>query len=129
VLLIDEFVAQEMMTGNYQLRATNGSIAIHGHCHQKALYGTDSLKSIYRNAQLNFQEIPSGCCGMAGSFGYEKEHYQISKKIGEDVLFPAVEKLKDTHTIVANGFSCRHQIEHFTGTKAKHWVQTVSIKD
>ena len=105
------------------------AVAIHGHCHQKALYGTTALKSIYRHTSVNCQEIPSGCCGMAGSFGYEQEHYDISRKIGEEVLFPAVNQLKDSHTIVANGFSCRHQIQHFTGVKARHWVQTVKINN
>jgi Fe-S oxidoreductase len=129
VLLIDEFVANELSSGDYKLRVTAHNIAIHGHCHQKALYGIGALKGIYQQAQVSINEIPSGCCGMAGSFGYENEHYEISKKIGEEILFPAVEKLKDQCTVVANGFSCRHQIEHFTGTTAKHWVETVIIDD
>src|SRR5690606_29442794 len=70
-----------------------------------------------------FAEIPSGCCGMAGSFGYEKEHYELSEKIGREILFPAIEKLDDSAEVVACGFSCRHQIEHFTGRKAKHFVE------
>lgn len=128
VVPIDQFVAAEIETGKYGLETVNGAVAIHGHCHQKALYGTGALKTIYGSAGVNCQEIPSGCCGMAGSFGYEKEHYDISRKIGEEILFPAVEKLKNSHTVVANGFSCRHQIRHFTGVSAKHWVETVKVR-
>ena len=62
---------------------------------------------------------------MAGSFGYEKEHYTLSEKIGEEILFPRVRAMKEGITLVANGFSCRHQIEHFTGVKPKHWVEVV----
>jgi hypothetical protein len=65
---------------------------------------------------------------MAGSFGYETEHYEISRKIGEGILFPAVKSMKPGTTLVANGFSCRHQIEHFTGIKPKHWVEVIRAK-
>ena len=73
------------------------------------------------------EEIPSGCCGMAGSFGYEKEHYEISEKIGEEILFPAIRAAGKDSILIANGFSCRHQIEHFTQVKAKHWVEVVEV--
>jgi len=127
VVMIDVFLADEIDAGNLdvEFESTVGDIAVHGHCHQKALYGTNSMKAIYNTTNNHVHEIPSGCCGMAGSFGYEKEHYELSKKIGEAVLFPAVEKYKNDRTIVACGFSCRHQIEHFTGVKPKHWVETV----
>ncbi len=128
VVLIDEFVSGAMKSKSLRLKVAKDAVAIHGHCHQKALYGTSALKNILGSAEIACQEIPSGCCGMAGSFGYEKEHYQISQKIGEETLFPAVEKLKQSHLIIANGFSCRHQIEHFTGVKAKHWVAAVSLQ-
>ncbi len=131
VKMIDVFLSEEMESGRLkiELESIPEAVAIHGHCHQKALYGSTALKSIYRHTSVHCQEIPSGCCGMAGSFGYEQEHYDISRKIGEEVLFPAVNQLKDSHTIVANGFSCRHQIQHFTGVKPRHWVQTVKIKN
>ena len=70
-------------------------------------------------------EIPSGCCGMAGSFGYEKEHYDLSMKIGEMVLFPAVREAKETTVITAPGTSCRHQIKDGTGKKAMHPVEVL----
>ena len=66
--------------------------------------------------------IPSGCCGMAGSFGYEKEHYELSMKIGELVLFPSVRNSDDSTILAAPGTSCRHQIKHGTGKKALHTV-------
>jgi FAD/FMN-containing dehydrogenase/Fe-S oxidoreductase len=128
VVLIDDFVAAALESESVKLQVNGDAVAIHGHCHQKALYGTTALRNIYAKTTVGCHEIPSGCCGMAGSFGYEKEHYQISKKIGEDVLFPAIEKLKGSHLIVANGFSCRHQIQHFTGVRARHWVETVSLQ-
>ena len=74
---------------------------------------------------LVVDDVDSGCCGMAGSFGYEREHYEISRKIGEDRLFPAIRALDEATEIVACGFSCRHQIEHFTGRQARHWVEAV----
>ncbi|MEL6922419.1 MAG: FAD-linked oxidase C-terminal domain-containing protein [Bacteroidota bacterium] len=102
----------------------DASVLLHGHCHQKALFGTAALKTIFSFLTgVKVEEIPSGCCGMAGSFGYEKEHYDISKKIGEQVLFPAI-RMAEGHTpIIANGFSCRHQIADFTDRRAKHWVE------
>ncbi len=124
---IEEFVAPHLKSHDFKLQPNCETVAIHGHCHQKALYGTGAIKDIYQKAGVHCHEIPSGCCGMAGSFGYEKEHYQISEKIGQEILFPAVEEMKNTHTIVANGFSCRHQIEHFTGTRALHWVETIAL--
>jgi len=129
VVLIDDFVADELSKNNMKLKPINDHFTIHGHCHQKALYGTTALKTIYQKAGIQGEEIPSGCCGMAGSFGYEKEHYDISHKIGKEVLFPSVKRLKPNDTLVANGFSCRHQIAHFTGVKARHWVETVSIEN
>jgi len=131
VIMIDVFLSAESDIGNInvEFESTVGDVAIHGHCHQKALYGTSSMKAIYDKTANKAEEIPSGCCGMAGSFGYEKEHYELSKKIGELVLFPAVEKLKYNKEIVACGFSCRHQIEHFTGVKPKHWIQTIKANE
>ena len=127
VMMIDVFLAREIQRGNMnkKLHSVAGHLSIHGHCHQKALFGTGSMKNSMVPNGCSIDEIPSGCCGMAGAFGYEKEHYALSEKIGEEILFPAVRSLKAGTTVVANGFSCRHQIEHFTGTRAKHWVEVV----
>jgi len=86
------------------------------------------MKSLLSKSNHIVREIPSGCCGMAGSFGYETEHYDLSSKMGESVLFPAVRSMKEGTTLVANGFSCRHQIEHFTGVKPRHWVEVIKVK-
>ncbi|MFT7489068.1 MAG: Fe-S oxidoreductase, partial [Candidatus Promineifilaceae bacterium] len=74
---------------------------------------------------LEVAEIPSGCCGMAGSFGYEKEHYEVSCKVGEETLLPAVRSAGADTEIIACGFSCRHQIKDLAGREAKHWVECV----
>lgn len=131
VMMIDKFLEKAFREG--QLPNTIATkvqdVLIHGHCHQKALYGTAGMKSILAKTGTSVAEIPSGCCGMAGSFGYEKEHYTLSQKIGESVLFPAVNAADANTAIVACGFSCRHQIEHFTGKKAKHWVEIFEVKN
>jgi FAD/FMN-containing dehydrogenase/Fe-S oxidoreductase len=127
VMMIDVFLADELEKGRFdvQFEPVSNALAIHGHCHQKALYGTSAMKRLLRDSAREVQEIPSGCCGMAGSFGYEKEHYTLSEKIGNEILFPTVEKLKSEHEIVACGFSCRHQIRHFTSATPKHFVEAV----
>lgn len=98
-------------------------LLLHGHCHQKALVGTAGTVQVLKQlAGTNVQLLDSGCCGMAGSFGYE--HYEMSMKIGERVLFPAVRQ--HSSAIIAPGFSCRHQIHHGTGKHALHpmeWLQ------
>ena len=130
VMMIDAFLESEIGKGRLdkKFESIAGDILIHGHCHQKALYGTSGMNTLLKGTTHAVSEIPSGCCGMAGSFGYEQEHYGISQKIGDSILFPAVKSKKDGTTVVANGFSCRHQIEHFTGVKPKHWVEVVRAK-
>ncbi|MEN8203734.1 MAG: FAD-linked oxidase C-terminal domain-containing protein [Bacteroidota bacterium] len=99
-------------------------LKLHGHCQQKSIASTAptlKLLSIPDNYQVN--EIPSGCCGMAGSFGYEKEHFDLSMKVGELVLFPAVREAAEDMLIAAPGTSCRHQIHDGTGKKALHPVE------
>ncbi|MCB0687752.1 MAG: FAD-binding protein [Saprospiraceae bacterium] len=98
-------------------------IYLHGHCHEKSLYGTQSTKEILSLCGASIHEFNSGCCGMAGAFGYEKEHYELSEKIGRSRLFDEIEKLPKDVILIADGFSCRHQIEHFTGRKAKFWTE------
>ena len=102
------------------------SILLHGHCQQKAVGSlADSVKVLSFPAQYKVETISSGCCGMAGSFGYEKEHYEVSMNIGELVLFPTVRTNKDTCTIAAPGTSCRHQIKDGTGVHALHTVEVL----
>ena len=124
--IIEEFLKQELAAGNIrkdQFTTEAATIKIHGHCHQKALSNTARTFDIL-NIPENYKVtiIPSGCCGMAGSFGYEKEHYEISMRIGENSLFPAIRKSKEGTIISANGTSCRHQIKDGTGRIAQHPV-------
>jgi Fe-S oxidoreductase len=124
--IIEEFLKKEIALGNIkpeQFISESKTIKIHGHCHQKALSNTAvtfDVLNLPKNYKVSI--IPSGCCGMAGSFGYEKEHYEVSMNIGEQTLFPAVRKASKETIISANGTSCRHQILDGTKRRAKHPV-------
>jgi FAD/FMN-containing dehydrogenase/Fe-S oxidoreductase len=126
-LLVDEFVAREAGLGNIRSDAfvsDSRQIKLHGHCHQKALASlTPTVKMLELPQNYRVQLIPSGCCGMAGSFGYEKEHFDLSMKIGGLVLFPAVRSAPADTLIAAPGTSCRHQIKDGTGRIAHHPVE------
>jgi Fe-S oxidoreductase len=124
--LIEEFIQQEIALGNItseQFTKDSKTIKFHGHCHQKALANQSSSFAIL-NLPKHYKVtiIPSGCCGMAGSFGYEKEHFDISMQIGEQTLFPAIRNASEEILISANGTSCRHQIKDGTQRKALHPV-------
>lgn len=127
VLLFEEFIAAEIEKGhisNENFTENKQHILLHGHCQQKAIASTEPSKimlSLPRNYHVT--EIPSGCCGMAGSFGYEKEHYKLSMQIGEMVLFPAVRAAADNYVISAPGTSCRHHIKDGTGKTALHPIE------
>ncbi len=122
--LIEEFLSMELQRGEIHSGLfTNEArkVKIHGHCHQKALSNqkvTFDILNLPKNYEVTI--ISSGCCGMAGSFGYEEEHYEISMQIGELKLFPAVRKSSEDTIIAANGTSCRHQIYDGTKRQAKH---------
>jgi FAD/FMN-containing dehydrogenase/Fe-S oxidoreductase len=125
--LIEEFLASEIDNGKISSQSFTNKlerIRMHGHCFQKALSSLVPLKKIL-SLPKNYTvlNIPSGCCGMAGSFGYEKEHYDLSMKIGELVLFPTIRQENQETIISASGTSCRHQITDGTGRKAKHPVE------
>ena len=126
-LLFDEFIEREIEKGNIkseQFTDAEKSIKLHGHCHQKAIASmqpTVSMLTLPEN--YNVEEIQSGCCGMAGTFGYEKDHYELSMKIGELVLFPEVRKSDAATLIAAPGTSCRQQIKDGTGIKAFHPIE------
>lgn len=125
----DEFLAHliEKEEFNLPLETKEQTIQLHGHCHQKALVGTAAtLKVLNALPGAQVFEIPSGCCGMAGSFGYEKEHYTISLQIGELALFPAIRKSTSDTITVADGVSCRSQIEDGTGRHAIHLAELVA---
>lgn len=125
---IEVFLDREIREGRLEARfvSTAERIAVHGHCHQKALTGMEPLRNILSTLPgVRIEELDTGCCGMAGSFGYEKEHYEISMRIGEERLFPTLRSLPPGTAVIACGFSCRHQIADATGIRAHHWVETV----
>ena len=127
--LIEEFLLGLHQTGRLglPLRAGVTSVLLHGHCHQKALVGSSpSLQLLRLLPGARVEEVDSGCCGMAGSFGYEKEHYEMSLAIGERRLFPAIRAADPACEIVAAGVSCRQQIAHGTGRRAKHLVEVLA---
>ena len=124
--MIEEFLKKDISAGNIleeSFTSEKRILKIHAHCHQKAMSNSAVTFDIL-NFPKNYKPtiISSGCCGMAGSFGYEKEHYAVSMKIGEQSLFPAVRKAAEETIIAANGTSCRHQITDGTKRSAKHPV-------
>lgn len=125
--VIDEFLVREILADNIkpgQFTDQKKNLVLHGHCHQKSLSSNSfSTKLLSFPRNYTVEVIPSGCCGMAGSFGYEAEHYAVSQQIGELVLFPAIRKLDGETIIAAPGTSCRHQIADGTGRKALHPVE------
>ncbi len=128
-LLFEEFICREVEKGKITSDMFTGKplkILLHGHCQQKAIASTTpTIRMLSLPSGYSVEEIPSGCCGMAGAFGYEKEHYDLSMKIGEMVLFPAVREAAASTVIVAPGTSCRHQIADGTGKKALHPVEVM----
>jgi FAD/FMN-containing dehydrogenase/Fe-S oxidoreductase len=125
---IDEFLNALLNTNKWPKDFKNEKkhLKLHGHCHQKALVTTKPSLNVLRELPgLTVSEIPSGCCGMAGSFGYEKEHYEFSMQIGELKLFPAVRDSSPETIIVADGVSCRSQIAQGTDHKPLHLIQVV----
>jgi FAD/FMN-containing dehydrogenase/Fe-S oxidoreductase len=127
--LMEEFLLGLRERGELELPFADGAKAIllHGHCHQKALVGTSpSLQVLRALPGARVEEVDSGCCGMAGSFGYEKEHYELSLAIGGRRLFPAIEAMGPDGEVVAAGVSCRQQIAHGTGRQARHLVEILA---
>jgi FAD/FMN-containing dehydrogenase/Fe-S oxidoreductase len=122
--LLEEFIWREHEKGNInpdEFSSDTKLIKLHGHCQQKAIASTFTTRNMLSMPEnYHVEEIPGGCCGMAGSFGYEKEHYEMSMKIGEMTLFPAVRNATADTTIVAPGTSCRHHISEATGRAVLH---------
>ena len=111
----------------HRLRPKSNHILVHGHCHQKSLFGMEPVRSIFALwPNVLYEEIDSGCCGMAGSFGYEAKHYDVSKQMAERVLIPSIRSKPDA-MVIANGFSCRHQIADFADRKAVHIAEAFDI--
>ena len=128
IFMIDEFLAREQAAGRLSLPVNrlDRTISLHGHCQQKAIAGTGStVAALELVPGYEVTTLNTGCCGMAGSFGYEREHYDLSMKIGEDRLFPAIRNAEDRTEFAATGTSCRHQIADGTGRTAHHPIELI----
>jgi Fe-S oxidoreductase len=127
--LIEEFIGKLLDEGRLNL-SFNGNtperVLVHGHCHQKALVGTGPTIRMLQLMGCEVKEVDSGCCGMAGSFGFEAEHYDISMKIGNMRLLPAVRVADPSTVIAAAGISCRQQIAHGAGRIARHPIEILA---
>ncbi len=123
-LLFEEFIAREADRGKIKRESFTTApraIKLHGHCHQKALSSlSPAVKALELPLNYKVAIIPSGCCGMAGSFGYEAEHFAVSQQIGELVLFPVVRAMPADSILAAAGTSCRHQVKDATGRRGQH---------
>ena len=130
--MLDVFLAEALDAADDPppLTAVNERVLLHGHCHQKALYGTAGVESLLRRAGATVDVVDAGCCGMAGAFGYE--HHDLSMTIAESRLFPAVRAARAADAdvaVCAPGLSCRHQLHDGLGVTAKHWVELIAPAD
>lgn len=123
VRLLPEFVNEHRE--RFMLPARGGRVLYHAHCHQKAIFGTEADHAVIQSLADDLDAPDTGCCGMAGSFGFEADHYDISMKVGERVLLPAVRAAEAGTVIVADGFSCREQIAQGTGRQAIHSAELI----
>jgi Fe-S oxidoreductase len=122
---LSEFLSKH--ANGYQPPKLKRPALVQGHCHHKAIMRLDDEENLMRNMDLDFKVMKSGCCGMAGSFGYEKEKYDVSIKAGERALLPEVRKAGLSTLIMADGFSCKEQIEQETNRHALHLAEVISI--
>jgi FAD/FMN-containing dehydrogenase/Fe-S oxidoreductase len=121
--LMSEFIDKK--APHFHPRPIHAKALVHGHCHQKALIKMGSVEKILSKMGVDFEMLDSGCCGMAGGFGFEKDHYDISIKVGESVLLPAVRSASPETLIIADGFSCREQISQCTNRRAIHMAEVI----
>jgi FAD/FMN-containing dehydrogenase/Fe-S oxidoreductase len=123
--LLSEFL--ERHAPGYMPPKLPGKVLLHGHCHHKSLMGLGDEESLLKKTGADLQSIDSGCCGMAGPFGFEKEKYGVSQAVGERVLLPAVRNTPENALIVSDGFSCREQILQSTGRRAIHLAEALQL--
>ncbi len=127
--LLDEYLAKLHADGTLGItwkNSTGPEVLFHGHCHQKALIGVGPSMAMLKEAGCRPTESGAGCCGMAGSFGYEEEHYENSRKVGEERLFPTIRETPTDVTLSVAGVSCRQQIEHFTNRRSKNIAEVLA---
>jgi Fe-S oxidoreductase len=124
-MVLSEFLAKHAPGFRPQIDA---AALVHAHCHHKAIMRIDDEKAVLEQMGVRAQVLDSGCCGMAGAFGFEPEHYEISSRIGERVLLPAVRNAAPGTEVVADGFSCREQIRQGTGRRAVHLAELIASR-
>jgi hypothetical protein len=125
VFLLSEFL--ETRAPEWEPPRLRRRALVQGHCHQKALMGLDAELAVLEKLGMEVEVLDSGCCGMAGSFGFEREKYAFSMKAGERVLLPAVRQAAADTLVVANGFSCREQIAQGAGRRALHLAEAIQM--
>ncbi len=125
--LLSEFLEQHAKDFVYGLPKTELKAMVHGHCHHKSVLGFDAEREVLDKMGLDFEVLDSGCCGMAGSFGFEEEHYDISQACGERVLLPKVRDATKETVVITDGFSCREQIEQNTSRRPMHLAEVVRM--
>jgi FAD/FMN-containing dehydrogenase/Fe-S oxidoreductase len=121
------FLSEFLVREGFEPPTLDRKAVVHGHCHHKAIAKMTSEEKLLAGLGLDFQILDSGCCGLAGSFGYEADHYDISMQIGERMLLPAVRAAAESTLVIADGFSCRQQIAHATDRRALHIAQVLQI--
>jgi FAD/FMN-containing dehydrogenase/Fe-S oxidoreductase len=121
-MTISEFLVEH---SQFEFPKWNRKAIVHGHCHDKAVMKMKSEAELYKKIGLEFEILDSGCCGMAGSFGFEAEHFEVSKKVGERILLPRVREEKKEKLVIADGFSCREQIEQLANHRALHTAEVL----
>jgi Fe-S oxidoreductase len=122
--LLSEFLERYAPEFTPQL---SGKVLLHGHCHHKSIMGFGAEESVLKKTGADLQSIDSGCCGMAGPFGFEKDKYEVSQAVGERILLPAVRNTPENALIVSDGFSCREQIHQATGRRALHLAEALQL--
>lgn len=126
VFTLGEFL--EKKAPDFKIPKLKRKAIVHGHCHHRSVMGLDNEKKILNKTGLDYEVLPTTCCGMAGYFGYEKgEHYDVSIKAGEQTLLPAVRNAANDTIIISDGFSCREQIEQETNRKGLHLAQVIQM--
>jgi Fe-S oxidoreductase/FAD/FMN-containing dehydrogenase len=126
VFTLGEFL--EKKAPDFKIPELHGKAIVHGHCHHRSVIGMDNEKKVLKKTSLDFEVLPTTCCGMAGYFGYEKgTHYEVSVKAGEQMLLPKVREAEEATIIIADGFSCREQIDQETDRKAMHLAQVLQM--
>ncbi|MFL6033560.1 MAG: (Fe-S)-binding protein, partial [Gaiellaceae bacterium] len=120
-------LAEFLCRDGYEPPRLEGRALVHGHCHEKATSGFEPLQELLQKMGLDVETSNGGCCGMAGAWGYEKGHYDVSIACGERALFPAVRRGDDDVLVITDGFSCKTQIEQGTGRRALHLAEVLQL--